>query len=124
MEVLDKNYGEQRFNCMVCLCPRLRMVYGKCQHKFCVDCLYNKDNSLRFMSCPLCNQTDQFPTVKPIIPDDNVDIQKCLGIIECPNPGCNYEMWSRDREEHLKFSTPYKEICDIGSSFSEEKLLA
>ncbi|XP_036363210.1 tripartite motif-containing protein 3-like [Octopus sinensis] len=98
----DKNCNEQRFCCMVCLCPRLRMVYGKCQHKFCVDCLYNnKDNSLRIMSCPLCNQTGQFPEKKPVIPDDNIEIQKCLGIVECPNEGCNYEMWSWDQEQHF-----------------------
>lgn len=97
----EDNVDEQRFNCMVCMCPRLRMVFGVCQHKFCVDCLYNQDGSLRISSCPMCNKIGQFPLERPIIPDDNIEIQKRLGIVECPNEGCSYEMWVWDQEHHL-----------------------
>lgn len=99
--ITEENVDEQRFNCTVCMCPKLKMVYGICQHKFCIDCLYKADGSLRISSCPMCNKVDQFPLERPIIPDDNIEIQRRLGIVDCPNEGCLYEMWIWDQEEHL-----------------------
>jgi hypothetical protein len=57
-----------RFNCILCLCPRLEMVVGHCQHRVCCQCVYNKDG-LRKPSldkCPTCQREDAFPVIRYI----------------------------------------------------------
>ena len=52
-----------RFNCGICMCPRLKMVYGSCQHRICVDCLYSNLDVRRpsMQKCPTCQKIDAFP---------------------------------------------------------------
>ncbi|XP_033736294.1 TNF receptor-associated factor 6-like [Pecten maximus] len=105
MSVLQatQNDYEQRFNCIVCLSPRLKMVYGLCQHRVCEDCLYN-DKMIRrssFDKCPTCLKENTFPLLRPDIPEDNIEHQKCLGVRSCPHEGCNMEMWEWELESHL-----------------------
>ncbi|OWF38633.1 TNF receptor-associated factor 6-like [Mizuhopecten yessoensis] len=97
-----QNVYEQRFNCIVCLSPRLKMVYGMCQHRVCEDCLYNDDiRRPSFDKCPACLKEDMFPLLRPDIPEDSIEGQKCLGVRSCPNEGCNVEMWEWEVESHL-----------------------
>ncbi|XP_041352357.1 TNF receptor-associated factor 6-like [Gigantopelta aegis] len=98
-----QNNYEQWFNCSVCLCPKTRMVFGLCQHKVCEDCLYDEENCIRpaLKFCPICQYTT-FPLQRPYLPQDNVEMMRCLGVIKCPNPGCGVELWNWELESHLK----------------------
>lgn len=63
-----KSLNYFRFNCMICLCPRLQMVSGYCQHRICTQCLYNED-SIRKPSldkCPTCQKEEAFPVIRYI----------------------------------------------------------
>lgn len=63
-----KSLNYFRFNCMICLCPRLEMVSGYCQHRICTQCLYNED-SIRKPSldkCPTCQKEEAFPVIRYI----------------------------------------------------------
>nr|XP_022330018.1 uncharacterized protein LOC111128595 [Crassostrea virginica] len=95
---------EQRFNCMICLCPRLEMVSGYCQHRICTQCLYNEDNIRKpsLDKCPTCQKEEAFPVIRPAIPEDVIEIQRCLGVRSCPHTGCSMEFWEWEMEEHLK----------------------
>ena len=55
-----------RFNCMICLCPRLEMVSGYCQHRICTQCLYNEDNIRKpsLDKCPTCQKEEAFPVIR------------------------------------------------------------
>ncbi|XP_050407458.1 uncharacterized protein LOC126822552 [Patella vulgata] len=96
----DQIAMEQRFNCVVCLCPRLKMVYGICQHRVCVECLYGENGAIRLsmLKCPICQNSNVFPPWKPDILEDTVELQKCLGIQQCGN--CGMELWSWELENH------------------------
>ncbi|XP_060081619.1 TNF receptor-associated factor 6-like [Ylistrum balloti] len=97
-----QNVFEQRFNCIVCLSPRLKMVYGLCQHRVCDDCLYNNDiRRPSFDKCPTCLKEDMFPLIRPDIPEDSIEHQRCLGVRSCPHEGCTVEMWEWEMESHL-----------------------
>lgn len=89
---------------MVCLCPKLKMVYGYCQHRVCEDCLYNEDNARHpcMQKCPTCQIEDAFPVFRPDIPEDSIELQKCLGVRSCTNKGCTVEMWEWEMEDHLR----------------------
>ncbi|KAH9495070.1 hypothetical protein Btru_018755 [Bulinus truncatus] len=96
---------EQRNNCIICSEPKLKMVYGLCQHKLCVDCLYiDKQIRPNMLRCPLCGRMNSFPTILPIIPEDNIEHQRSLGIRECPNKnrGCKATMWTWELDNHLR----------------------
>jgi len=95
---------EQRFSCPVCWCPKLRMVSGLCQHRVCEDCLYQDGVFLSsgFQRCPSCQQEKVFPAIKPVIPEDNIEIQKNLAIMACENEGCGQEFWAWEYSEHKK----------------------
>ncbi|XP_061174346.1 uncharacterized protein LOC133183401 [Saccostrea echinata] len=99
-----QNSYEHRFNCMICLCPRLQMVTGYCQHRICTQCLYNEDGIRKpcLDNCPTCQMEDSFPVMRPAIPEDTVEIQRCLGVRACPHSGCVMELWEWELEEHLK----------------------
>lgn len=97
-----QNTYEQRFNCGICMCPKLMMVYGSCQHRICVDCLYCDDVRRPSMEkCPTCLKDEAFPVIRPDIPEDNIESQRCLGIRSCTNAGCTIEIWEWELEEHL-----------------------
>ncbi|XP_069116855.1 uncharacterized protein [Argopecten irradians] len=98
-----QNVYEQRFNCIVCLSPRLKMVYGLCQHRVCEECLYSDGVVLRhsFRKCPTCLKENTFPLIRPDLPEDNIEHQKCLGVRACPHKGCTMEMWEWEMESHL-----------------------
>ncbi|CAB3989745.1 TNF receptor-associated factor 6-like [Paramuricea clavata] len=100
---------ERRFNCVVCLCARFQMVYGQCQHRICTKCAYGSSGVLRqqFQRCPSCQQEDSFPERKPTIPEDNITLQKLLGVTACQNKGCTQEFWSWEKSEH-DLTCPYK----------------
>jgi len=95
---------EQRFNCLICWSPKLRMVFGLCQHRLCEDCLYNSWGLRRIglEKCPTCQMDSAFPYLKPSIPEDNIAIQRQLGVVKCPNEGCGLEMWCWEQEKHLR----------------------
>lgn len=95
---------ENRFNCIVCWCPSLEMVYGRCQHKMCVACCYDEQTGFILIKkgrCPTCQKDYQFPLLRPIIPEDNMEHQKCLGVCSCPND-CGIYLWQWEVEEHLR----------------------
>ncbi|XP_031557832.1 TNF receptor-associated factor 6-A-like [Actinia tenebrosa] len=94
---------DQRFNCLICWSPRLRMVYGSCQHRLCVNCLYDSDDLRRdgLDKCPTCQLEDAFPIFKPSIPEDNIALQQQIGVVSCTNSGCESEMWYWELEKHL-----------------------
>lgn len=85
------------------MCPRLKMVYGSCQHRICVDCLYSNLDVRRpsMQKCPTCQKIDAFPLFRPDIPEDNIESQWCLGVRECTNSGCQIEVWEWELEDHL-----------------------
>lgn len=55
-----------RIECGICLQPRLQMVTGKCQHRFCIGCMYDSKETRRegMKKCPSCQQDSAFPTVR------------------------------------------------------------
>ena len=63
---LYRNIYFFRFNCMICLCPRLEMVSGYCQHRICTQCLYNEDNIRKpsLDKCPTCQKEEAFPVIR------------------------------------------------------------
>ncbi|CAH3044638.1 unnamed protein product [Pocillopora meandrina] len=99
---------EQRFNCLICWAPNLRMIYGSCQHRLCENCLYDKlgNRKVGLERCPTCQRENTFPLTKPDIPEDNVEIQAHLGVRKCPNGRCNLQMWHWEIPDHL-------EICQV-----------
>ncbi|XP_013783437.1 TNF receptor-associated factor 6-like [Limulus polyphemus] len=96
---------EFRYSCPVCLSPRLKMVTGMCQHRMCTGCLYNReDGTLKtsMSKCPTCQKPAVFPLKRPDIPEDNILIQKMLGVTQCPNTNCFTELWEWELSDHLK----------------------
>ncbi|PFX13217.1 uncharacterized protein LOC111346316 [Stylophora pistillata] len=95
---------EQRFNCVICWAPNLRMIYGSCQHRLCENCLYDKlgNRKVGLERCPTCQRENTFPLTKPDIPEDNVEIQAQLGVRKCPNSLCNLQMWRWEVPGHLE----------------------
>ena len=96
---------EQRFNCLICWAPNLRMIYGSCQHRLCENCLYDKlgNRKVGLERCPTCQRENTFPLTKPDIPEDNVEIQAHLGVRKCPNGRCNLQMWHWEIPDHLEW---------------------
>ena len=78
------------------------MVYGRCQHRICTECAYGSHGGLRqqFHCCPSCQHENSFPERKPTIPEDNIELQRLLGVVVCQNDGCKQEFWSWERSEH------------------------
>ncbi|KAL4238875.1 hypothetical protein ACF0H5_003582 [Mactra antiquata] len=111
---------DQRFACCICLCPKLNMVYGQCQHRACDDCLYeNNERRICMEKCPICGMNNSFPRSKPIIPLQTIDIQKYIGVQECPN-GCKAQIWYWEADEHSKVcpsihKTPSKQTGKVRS---------
>ena len=95
---------EQRFNCLICWAPNLRMIYGSCQHRLCENCLYDKlgNRKVGLERCPTCQRENTFPLTKPDIPEDNVEIQAHLGVRKCPNGRCDLQMWHWEIPDHLE----------------------
>eukprot|EP00118_Oscarella_pearsei_P001238 m.6952 g.6952 ORF g.6952 m.6952 type:complete len:147 (+) comp17288_c0_seq1:39-479(+) len=95
---------ERRHSCIVCLSPKLRMVWGLCQHRVCADCLYNADGWIIpiFESCPICHHPGSFPKRKPIIPEENIDIQINLGVTRCTVEDCPIECWNWEIDDHIR----------------------
>lgn len=94
---------EQRFNCLICWTPSLRMIYGSCQHRLCENCLYDDEGNRRIglEKCPTCQREDVFPLTRPDVPEDNMAIQHRLGVRRCPNNGCDLEMWYWELSDHI-----------------------
>ena len=61
-------FGFYRFSCAICLTPKLRMVYGICQHKLCEDCLYgNTGLRSHFLEkCPTCGLLEAYPRLRSV----------------------------------------------------------
>ncbi|XP_076305849.1 uncharacterized protein LOC143222773 isoform X2 [Tachypleus tridentatus] len=81
------------------------MVTGMCQHRICTECLYDSENGALKTSmsrCPTCQKSAVFPPERPNIPEDNILIQKMLGVRQCPNSGCFNEFWEWELSDHLK----------------------
>lgn len=99
-----QSYFERRVVCPVCLSPRLEMVTGICQHRVCSSCVYtaNGDRRPGLSRCPTCQMENSLPIKRPIIPEDTIEMQKTLGIIECPNENCEENMWAWEAEDHLE----------------------
>ncbi|XP_035682575.1 uncharacterized protein LOC118419978 [Branchiostoma floridae] len=94
---------EDRFSCPICLSPQLRMVSGLCQHRVCASCLYEDDSgTLSLTCCPVCQEEGCFPKTRPIIPEDSVLAQRRLGVVSCPNDGCQEEMWEWELRNHQR----------------------
>ena len=100
----SRNTFEQRFNCLICWAPNLRMIYGSCQHRLCENCLYDKGGNRRFglERCPTCQRENAFPSTRPDVPEDNIEIQVQLGVRKCPNRGCKVQMWHWELQNHLQ----------------------
>eukprot|EP00794_Sanderia_malayensis_P020511 gene20511-22529_t len=102
----DLNYQEiyeKAYNCPICFCCKLEMVYGLCQHKVCADCLYGTGVRHASLSrCPVCLQNEAFPKEKPGIPEDNISNMYQLGVRECKFQSCKQQMWHWELEEHMK----------------------
>ncbi|XP_025103659.1 TNF receptor-associated factor 6-like [Pomacea canaliculata] len=107
---------EQRFNCIVCLCPCLQMVWGVCQHRVCVRCLYVENGNLRdtFTKCPVCLRPNAFPDKRPEIPEDSEEMMRSLGVKECPGVDCNTQLWEWELREHLM-------VCSSCASVLQKK---
>uniref|UniRef100_A0A0B6YQ46 RING-type domain-containing protein n=1 Tax=Arion vulgaris TaxID=1028688 RepID=A0A0B6YQ46_9EUPU len=106
---------EKRYNCIVCMEAKLDMVYGSCQHRLCSSCLYDERGILRsdMQRCPICAKHLAFPQIRPDIPEDNIAVQKYLGVRECPHKdqGCRSQFWDWEMEDHLcicLFEKPHK----------------
>ncbi|CAH3150496.1 unnamed protein product [Porites lobata] len=101
---------EQRFNCLICWAPSLRMIYGSCQHRLCENCLYDNEGKRRLglERCPTCQRENVFPSTRPDVPEDNIEIQVHLGVRRCPHNGCKLQMWHWELQNHL-------EICRFAS---------
>ncbi|ESO87714.1 hypothetical protein LOTGIDRAFT_234958 [Lottia gigantea] len=114
---------EQRFNCIVCLCPRLQMVYGLCQHRVCVSCLYSESGAIRLsmLKCPICQNSNVFPPWKPDILEDTIELQKCLGIRQCS--GCTMELWDWEIENHEEYCQKKKQVPKTPSNNKKIKFL-
>ena len=97
-----QEHYEQIFNCPVCLCPKLRMVYGTCQHKLCDDCIYDNDGYRKTAldRCPVCMADEAFPQFKPDIPRDNELAMHQVGVRKCKHVGCNEQFWYWEMEAH------------------------
>ncbi|XP_066287340.1 tripartite motif-containing protein 12A-like [Branchiostoma lanceolatum] len=93
---------EDRFNCPICLSPRLKMVVGLCQHRVCDSCLYEDSGKLSLTVCPVCQEEGCFPKTRPIIPEDSILAQRRLGVVTCLNDGCEEEMWEWELHEHQR----------------------
>ncbi|XP_045187012.2 TNF receptor-associated factor 6-like [Mercenaria mercenaria] len=101
LQVFQSTY-EQRFGCCICLGPKLHMVSGQCQHRICDDCLYvDKERRPCMEKCPVCGMENSFPHTRPIIPAQVIEIQRCIGVQECPN-GCAAQMWYWEVEDHTR----------------------
>eukprot|EP00057_Strongylocentrotus_purpuratus_P031636 XP_785183.2 PREDICTED: TNF receptor-associated factor 6 [Strongylocentrotus purpuratus] len=98
----EQQHFESRIECGICLQPRLKMVTGKCQHRFCVGCMYDSKETRRegMKKCPSCQQDSAFPTVRPVIPEDLIEIQRALGVRKCER--CGDEMWIRELLDHQR----------------------
>ncbi|XP_019647183.1 PREDICTED: uncharacterized protein LOC109487620 [Branchiostoma belcheri] len=93
---------EDSFNCPICLAPRLRMVTGLCQHRVCESCLYDDSGTLSLKCCPVCQEEGCFRQKRPIIPEDSILAQRQLGVVTCPNDGCQEELWKWELVEHRR----------------------
>lgn len=95
---------EQKFNCLICWAPSLRMIYGSCQHRLCENCLYDKEGKRRLglERCPTCQRENVFPSTRPDVPEDNIEIQVHLGVRRCPHNGCKLQMWHWELQNHLE----------------------
>ncbi|XP_033635485.1 uncharacterized protein LOC117296574 [Asterias rubens] len=95
---------EKRFSCPICLEPRLKMVVSSCQHRICAECLYDKQNKLykAMAKCPTCLRENVYPAERPDIPEDNIEIQRQLGVTQCPLDGCDVGLWIWDVEKHIE----------------------
>ncbi|XP_038044077.1 uncharacterized protein LOC119718747 [Patiria miniata] len=104
-ELTDAQHNfEKRFSCPVCLDPKLKMVVSSCQHRTCSDCLYDQTDKLRvaMKKCPTCQRENAYPEDRPDIPEDNILIQRQLGVTECPLDGCKAGLWMWDVEKHIE----------------------
>ncbi|XP_076464460.1 uncharacterized protein LOC143296426 isoform X2 [Babylonia areolata] len=106
------------------------MIWGQCQHRVCADCLYDESGCLRqlFIKCPVCQHRWSFPQKRPEIPEDNVEMMRCLGVRSCPNQskGCTMDMWEWEMEEHIrscewKPESPPKKSRSRSTSSQKEK---
>ncbi|XP_078684558.1 uncharacterized protein LOC144918011 isoform X2 [Branchiostoma floridae x Branchiostoma belcheri] len=93
---------EDSFNCPICLAPRLRMVTGLCQHRVCDSCLYDDSGTLSLKCCPVCQEEGCFRQTRPIIPEDSILAQRQLGVVTCPNDGCQEELWKWELKDHRR----------------------
>ena len=95
---------EQKFNCLICWAPSLRMIYGSCQHRLCENCLYDNEGNRRLglERCPTCQRENVFPSTRPDVPEDNIEIQVHLGVRRCPHNGCKLQMWHWELQNHLE----------------------
>lgn len=39
---------------------------------------------------------------RPDIPDDNLEMMRCLGVQLCENKGCDVELWQWELEDHVR----------------------
>ena len=99
-----QEYFDQAFSCPICLCPKLRMVYGACQHKVCVDCLYDEKctRNTALDRCPVCLKDGVFPLTMPDIPKDNEMVMFLAGVRKCNAQGCQEQFWYWEMESHIK----------------------
>ncbi|XP_071835115.1 uncharacterized protein [Apostichopus japonicus] len=114
---------ERRVVCPVCLSPRLQMVTGICQHRFCTSCVYTESGIRRvgLSRCPTCQMEDSLPSRRPIIPEDAIEMQKTLGITTCPNENCNENMWAWEVVAHLENCHPSPCLDEENISKSNQK---
>ncbi|CAG5132548.1 unnamed protein product, partial [Candidula unifasciata] len=109
------------YNCIVCMEAKLEMVSGSCQHRLCSCCLYLDNGCLKpdMHKCPVCGKYLAFPQKRPTIPEDLIEMQRYLGVKECPNKdrGCKFQMWDWELDDHCsmcqfgKPPTPYVRRC-------------